>query len=143
MFVITSCRLRDKDVNPHNAAQLKKALQRCFNSSSFVKCQNASKENSITTINSQNDGTDSAALRLFLVPSKNRDDSPRPQYESYITGIWKLRDEVLSTSGSSFLRTVSERDWLKNSAKIWDMIKNSAVIADYCKTLQNSGMFRR
>ncbi|XP_027155904.1 protein SMG9-like [Coffea eugenioides] len=143
--VFVQTKLRDKDVNPHNAAQLRKALQQCFNPSSFVrlKCQNASKENSISAIKSQNDGTDSAALKLFLVPSKNRDDSPWAQYESYISVIWKLRDEVLSMSGSSFSRTVSERDWLKNSAKIWDMIKNSAVIADYCKTLQSSGMFRR
>ncbi|XP_027103454.1 uncharacterized protein [Coffea arabica] len=144
--VFVQTKLRDKDVNPHNAAQLRKALQQCFKfPSSFVrlKCQNASKENSISAIKSQNDGTDSAALKLFLVPSKNRDDSPWAQYESYISVIWKLRDEVLSMSGSSFSRTVSERDWLKNSAKIWDMIKNSAVIADYCKTLQSSGMFRR
>ena len=113
MFVITSCRLRDKDVNPHNAAQLRKALQQCFNPSSFVrlKCQNASKENSISAIKSQNDGTDSAALKLFLVPSKNRDDSPWAQYESYISVIWKLRDEVsVSVSVSVSLSCIISKD---------------------------------
>lgn len=45
--------------------------------------------------------------------------------------------------GPSFVRTVSERDWLKNSAKIWELVKNSPVIAEYCRTLQNSGLFRR
>lgn len=51
--------------------------------------------------------------------------------------------QVLSMSSPSFSRTVSERDWLKNSAKIWEIIKTSPIIADYYRTLQSSGMFRR
>lgn len=42
-----------------------------------------------------------------------------------------------------FTRTVSEREWLKNSAKIWELVKTSAVIAEYGKTLESSGLFRR
>ncbi|KAL3524529.1 hypothetical protein ACH5RR_017363 [Cinchona calisaya] len=143
--VFVQTKLRDQDFTPHNVVQLKKALGRYFSSSSFMKlkCQNASNENSNVAISAQNDDTDSATLKLFLVPTKDRDDSPRPQYESYISVLWKIRDQVLSMSGSSFSRTVSERDWLKNSAKIWDVIKNSPIIAEYCRTLQSSGMFRR
>ena len=51
--------------------------------------------------------------------------------------------QVLSMNHHSFSRTVSERDWLKNSAKIWELVKNSAIIAEYSKTLQGSGLFRR
>jgi len=43
----------------------------------------------------------------------------------------------------SFARTVSERDWLKNVAKIWELVKSSPIIAEYSKTLQSSGLFRR
>lgn len=51
--------------------------------------------------------------------------------------------QVLCMSSPSFSRTVSERDWLKNSAKIWEIIKTSPIVADYYKTLHSSGMFRR
>ncbi|KAJ0080045.1 hypothetical protein Patl1_23843 [Pistacia atlantica] len=50
---------------------------------------------------------------------------------------------VLSMNCPSFVRTVSERDWLKNSAKIWELVKSSPIISDYSRMLQSSGMFRR
>lgn len=40
-------------------------------------------------------------------------------------------------------RVNSERDWLRNSAKVWDIIKNSFIVAEYCKTLLSSDMLRR
>lgn len=51
--------------------------------------------------------------------------------------------QVLSMNSPAFRRTVTERDWLKNSAKIWEMVKSSPIIAEYSRTLQSSGMFRR
>jgi len=142
--VFVHTKVREEVVSPHNSAQLKRALNQYFSSSSFLgsKCQNPENEILGSSI-SQSDNPDSAHPKLFLVPSKNKDDSPRAQYESYISMLWKLRDQVLSMNGPSFSRTVSERDWLKNSAKIWELVKNSPVVAEYCKTLQSSGMFRR
>ncbi|XP_009780535.1 uncharacterized protein LOC107805827 isoform X2 [Nicotiana tabacum] len=78
-----------------------------------------------------------------FVHTKNKDESLKPQYESHISALWNLRDQVLSMRGPSFSRTVSERDWLKNSAKIWEIVKNSPIMMDYCRTLQSSGMVRR
>lgn len=46
-------------------------------------------------------------------------------------------------NGSSLTRTASERDWLKISAKIWELVKNSPIISEYSRTLQSSGLFRR
>ena len=37
--------------------------------------------------------------------------------------------------GPSFARTVSERDWLKNAAKICELVTSSPIIAEYSKTL--------
>lgn len=51
--------------------------------------------------------------------------------------------QVLSMNCPSFVRTVSERDWLKNSAKIWELIKSSPIISEYSRMLQSSGMFRK
>lgn len=173
------CRLRDRDVTPQNFVQMKKALARGFRSSSFMRLKSRDASKEAHSSDTQIDDIDSN-LKLFLIPSKGRDDSSRPQYESYISMLWKVRDQVslshityivavgksiifwmilyhqylsfkfqisnfqvLSTSGPSFSRIVSERDWLKNSAKIWEQVKNSPIIADYCRTLQSSGLFRK
>ncbi|CAL5367920.1 unnamed protein product [Camellia sinensis] len=145
--VFVHTKLQDQDLSPHNCMQLKKALVQYFRSSSFklTKYQNAAKDHhfSSVSLNNQSNNPDSTLPNLFLIPFRSKDDSPRAQYESFISTLWKLRDQVLSMSSPSFARTVSERDWLKNSAKIWELVKNSSIIAEYSRTLHSSGMFRR
>ncbi|CAK9172466.1 unnamed protein product [Ilex paraguariensis] len=145
--VFVNTKLQDQYITPRNVIQLKKALTQYFSSSSFIrsKCQNTDKENQVSSgsLDQQSDDTDSPLLNLYLIPSKNPDESSRAQYASYISMLWKLRDQVLSMSSPRFSRAVSEREWLKNSAKIWELVRNSAIIAEYSKTLQNSGLFRR
>ena len=114
--------------------------------------------------------SDSPGPNLFVLPTKTKDECLGNQSESYATMLDKLRDrvyipflripimrvtrefpnigfvnmiQVLSMSRPSFSRTVSEREWLRNSAKIWELVKNSAVIAEYSTALQSSGLFRR
>ncbi|KAA8540140.1 hypothetical protein F0562_026832 [Nyssa sinensis] len=144
--VFVHTKLCDEDLSPHNYGQMRKALEQFFSSSSFIraKYQTAAREHRSSAVihNSPNNNPD-AELKLFLIPFKYKDDSPRAQYESYISLLWKLRDQVLSMSSPSFARTLSERDWLKNSAKIWELVKNSPIILEYSRTLQSSGMFRR
>jgi protein SMG9 len=137
-------KVRQEIISPQNSAQLKKALSKYFGSSSFTrsKPQIKDKEN-LGSSRNQIEEQNSAEPKLFLVPSKTRDDFTRAEYESYNSSLWKLRDQILMMNGLSFSRTVSERDWLKNSAKIWELVKISSVVGDYCKTLQSSGLFRR
>ncbi|KAF2306659.1 hypothetical protein GH714_020196 [Hevea brasiliensis] len=144
--VFVHTKLQDQNVTPLNLVQMRKALAQYFSSSSFIRGRwgNMRKENFFSsTASSTSNDFHAMPLNLFLIPSKNKDDLPRAQHESYNSALWKLRDEVLSMNCPSFARTVSERDWLKNSAKIWEQVKSSAVIAEYSRTLQNSGMFRR
>lgn len=133
IFVHT--KLQDQDLTAHNCTQLRKACAHYFSTSSFMRLrhENVGKEQSFSSV----------APNLFVIPTKNKDDSPLNQYESYTSMLWKLRDQVLSMNQPSFSRTLSERDWLKNSAKIWELVKNSTIIAEYSKTLQNSSLFRR
>nr|XP_043616561.1 protein SMG9-like [Erigeron canadensis] len=140
IFVHT--KLHDQDLAPHYLVQMKKALTCYFSSTSFnkQKHQNASKEKNVSSLNPEDD-SDPTLFKSFFIPSKYNTDSL--QYESYSSSLWKLRDQVLSMGGPSFSRTVSERDWLKNSGKIWELVKNSSTISDYCRTLQSSGLFRR
>ncbi|KAB5552644.1 hypothetical protein DKX38_009955 [Salix brachista] len=145
LFVHT--KLQDENFTPCNFVELRKALAQYFSSSSFIKEKGGSLETeqiySSVLSNSQNNDPDSKSINLFVIPLKDKADSPKAQYKSYISALCKLRNQVLSMNGLSFARTVSEREWLKNSAKIWELVKSSAIIAEYGQALQSSGMFRR
>lgn len=82
-------------------------------------------------------------VNFYVLPLKVSDDSAKIQLESYTSMLKQLRDQVLSMPRRSFARPISERDWLRNAARIWDMVKRSPVIAEYSKTLQSSGLYRR
>lgn len=141
--VFIHTKLHQEDIAPQYFVQMKKALNQYFSSTSFSKQkhQNGSKDNSVHP--SVDGGSDPEPLKAYFIPSNINSDSTGTQYESYHSSLWKLRNKILSMSGPSFSRTVSERDWLKNSGKIWELVKNSSTISDYCRTLQNSGLFRR
>ncbi|KAF5442545.1 hypothetical protein F2P56_035190 [Juglans regia] len=145
IFVHT--KFHDEDFSPRNFFQMRKSISHYFSTSSFIrdKTGGITKDQPLSSAASgiQRNDPDSLWPDLFVIPRKKKDDSPRDQYESYISALWKLRDQVISMNGPSFARTVSERDWLKNSAKIWELVKNSPIIAEYCRTLQSSGLFRR
>lgn len=140
--VFIHTKLRDEDFSPRIHMQTRKALSQYFSFSSFMRPKGGKMPKGRLPSNQSKD-FNSAQPDLFLIPVKTKDDYPRAQHESYISLLWKVRDQVLSMSHPSFARTVSERDWLRNSAKIWELLKNSPIIAEYCKTLQTSGMFRR
>jgi len=42
----------------------------------------------------------------------------------------------------SFKRPVSEREWLKSSAKIWEQVRNSSTISEYGRALKHCGIHR-
>lgn len=92
------CRLWDQDLTPHNFVKIKKALTQYFSSSSFTaaKNQNAGKDNQFSSVSLINQGNnpDSLPLDLFLIPYKSKDDFPRAELESYVSALWKLRDQV-------------------------------------------------
>ncbi|BBG98485.1 hypothetical protein Prudu_007903 [Prunus dulcis] len=145
--VFVHTKLRDHDLSPHNFVQLRKALAQYVSTSSFMRPENGnmskSRDPDSMAPGTQSRYPDSLVPSLFVIPTKNKDDSPGDQYESYTSMLWKLRDKVLSMNSPPFGRTVSEREWLKNSAKIWELVKNSPIIAEYSRTLQSCGMFRR
>lgn len=86
---------------------------------------------------------DSTGVNYFVLPIRASDDSVKMQHESYTVMLRQLRDQILSMPRRSFARPISERDWLRNAARVWDSIKKSPVLADYSRTLQNSGLYRR
>ncbi|KAK4777061.1 hypothetical protein SAY86_005749 [Trapa natans] len=136
--VYVHTKLQDQEINPSNVLKIRKALSQNKFYFSFTNA----KGRVATKLPSKDNQSEMILDNLFFIPVK-KDDSARSSYESYFSAIWKLRDQVLSMSCPTFSRTVSERDWLKNAGKIWELIKNSSVIAEYCRVLQNQGIFRR
>ncbi|XP_027356165.1 protein SMG9-like [Abrus precatorius] len=142
--VFVHSKLQDQDFTPNNFVQLKKALMQYFKPSSFVREHIGNRpEEHVSSSLVHTCHVDSQMINLYAIPLKKKDENPRDQHESYISGLWKLRDQILSMKSPSFTRPVSEREWLKNSAKIWEQVKNSPTILEYCRTLQHSGMYRR
>lgn len=92
------CRLQDEDFTPCNFVELRKELAQYFSSSSFIKEKGGSMEKEQISYsgpsNSHDNDPDSKSINLFVIPLKDKDDSLKAQYKSYISALWKLRDQV-------------------------------------------------
>ncbi|XP_011626940.1 protein SMG9 isoform X1 [Amborella trichopoda] len=161
--VFVHSKLQDREFAASSVMWLRKTMSLYFQSSSFWKRrsdqmeiygeskhgakpvvldnQNGSLERGSNEIESADSGI--LGTHFFVLPLKIQDDSQKAQLESYGSMLAQLRDQVLSMPCHSFAKTIAERDWLRNSAKIWEIVKKSPVIADYCRTLQSSGLYRR
>ncbi|KAL0905348.1 hypothetical protein M5K25_023760 [Dendrobium thyrsiflorum] len=146
-LVFIHTKLRDLEPSPSNILLLRKALLKYFGSSAFNinESRELKKEqiDSSPSLANKSNESDFIGAGLIFLPLKLQDDLQKPQYESYNCMIGKLCDQILSMEPHSFAKPVTERDWLRNSAKIWGMLKKSPVITEYCKTLQDSGLFRK
>lgn len=88
------CRLQDREINPRNALQMRKALSQNFFSSSFTK----EKGRKASNPPSKDNQSELMLDNLFLIPVKNKDDSSGSPHESYDSALWKLRDQVSPSS---------------------------------------------
>ncbi|KAJ1257645.1 hypothetical protein BS78_10G011300 [Paspalum vaginatum] len=139
-------RLQEQDFSPSKLTLLRKALEKHFDSSSFrIGSSNAVGQVSDSLVASSAKVEDLLSSRqdIFLLPSRGHDNPVKFEYGTYSCMLGMLRDQILSWPARSFSKNLSERDWLRSSAKIWDMVKRSPVISEYCKALQSSGLFRK
>ncbi|CAL5189367.1 unnamed protein product [Lathyrus oleraceus] len=138
--VFVHTKLRDQELTPKNILLLRKALMQYFKTSSFVRKTTGNHSNEqVSSSMVHNGDMDSNVLNLFSIPFKGKEENPRAQ--SYISALRKIGDQILSVKRPSFMRPVSEREWLKSSAKIWEQVRNSSKISEYCRSLQDSGMY--
>ncbi|KAJ7515037.1 hypothetical protein O6H91_23G069000 [Diphasiastrum complanatum] len=82
-------------------------------------------------------------VNFYVLPLKSPDELVKKQHESYMSVLKQLRDQVLSVPRRPFSRPLTERDWLRNAARIWDFVKKSPVLTDYSKMLLDCGLFKR
>ncbi|KAK3131439.1 hypothetical protein QOZ80_6AG0506470 [Eleusine coracana subsp. coracana] len=139
-------RLQEQEFSPSKVMLLRKILEKHFNSSSFkIGSSSATVQISDPSVSSSTKVEDvtSSQQDIFLLPLRAHDNSMKFEYGTYSSMLRMLRDQILSRPGRSFSKNLSERDWLRSSAKIWDMVKKSPVISEYCKALQSSGLFRK
>ena len=90
VFSLDLCRLQDQDFTPSNFVQLRKALMQYFRPSSFVREHTKNKpEEHVSSSLVHGSQMDSNMIKFY-------DKNPRAQHESYVSALWKLRDQVLS-----------------------------------------------
>ncbi|KAF3790739.1 Smg9 protein [Nymphaea thermarum] len=152
-LVFVHSKLRDQELCPNNIMLLRQMLSQYFDTSSFrtegseplrTKSEDETKmHNDSLEAEMRKSEQNGLVKNLFFLPCKVHEDSQKGQYESYSSMLGKLRDQVLTMRGRPFGKPMSERDWLRNSARIWEKVKKSPVIADYSKLLLTSGMFRK
>nr|CAD1820813.1 unnamed protein product [Ananas comosus var. bracteatus] len=142
-LVFIHTKLWEQDFSSSSITLLKKALSHHFNTASFNVTDSASQAGSSSSQSTEVEEPDSTQPRLLFLPQRVPESSTKFEVESFSSGLGKLRDKILSMNPRSFSKNISERDWLRGSAKIWDLVKKSPVIADYCRTLQSTGLFRK
>ncbi|CAN6172205.1 unnamed protein product, partial [Urochloa humidicola] len=139
-------RLREQDFSASKLTLIRKALEKHFNSSSFrISSSSVPGQVSDSSVSSSAKLEDLASSwqDIFLLPLRGHEKSTKFEYGTHSCMLGMLRDQILSWPARSFSKNLSERDWLRSSAKIWDMVKKSPVIGEYCKALQSSGLFRK
>ncbi|CAM6094464.1 unnamed protein product [Calypogeia fissa] len=82
-------------------------------------------------------------VNVFALPLKAPEELTQHHHESYMTLLATLRNQILSIPRRSFARPLTERDWLRNAVRVWDLVKKSQILADYGNFLQSSGLYRR
>ncbi|CAN6166338.1 unnamed protein product [Urochloa humidicola] len=139
-------RLREQDFSASKLTLIRKALEKHFNSSSFrISSSSVPGQVSDSSVSSSAKLEDLASSwqDIFLLPLRGHEKSTKFEYGTHSCMLGMLRDQILSWPARSFSKNLSESDWLRSSAKIWDMVKKSPVIGEYCKALQSSGLFRK
>ncbi|KAG5028784.1 hypothetical protein JHK87_012298 [Glycine soja] len=82
--------LQDQDLDASNFVQLRKALMQYFRPSSFVREHTKNKpEEHVSSSLVHGSQMDSNMIKFY-------DKNPRAQHESYVSALWKLRDQSFS-----------------------------------------------
>jgi len=83
---------------------------------------------------------------FFLLPVDDGRTTSLVQHiysDPYDVSIQRFRYHVLGMPKRSFSRPLTERDWLKNAGRIWELIKKSPFISDYSRTLNKMCLYQK
>lgn len=76
-----------------------------------------------------------ARVNFFLIPDQS-------DTHLYNTLTRTFRNALLHMPRTPFSRTISERDWLNNIARIWEIIRKSPFISEYNRSFQKVGLYK-
>ncbi|KAJ3690913.1 hypothetical protein LUZ61_020077 [Rhynchospora tenuis] len=144
-LVFVHTKLREQDFSPPKLEHARKTLNK-FLETSFASSSRSSfsEPNGSSDVSGSNREDSDAAHQMFFIPNRaTQEGASQFECTSYSCAVGSLRDRILSMNPRSFSKIISERDWLRGSAKIWDLVKKSPVIANYSNTLQEAGLFRK
>jgi len=120
----------DEKFSDQNIATLRQSLNRFFAESKL-------KGKAVVTMN----GTSSDESCNFLLLPTNEEKMEHIYCDSYQSCIENFKYQILGMPKKPFSRPISERDWLKNVGRLWDLIKKSPFVADYSHTSNRMGLY--
>lgn len=132
----------DESFAEPSLSSLRQSLQRFF-AHSKCKCKSTSTTTTTTTTGS---GEAEEGPAFFLLPVNEDLTDASVQHihsESYEVALERFRSHVLSMPKRSFSRPLTEREWLKNTGRIWELIKKSPFLSDYSRTLNKMGLYQK
>ncbi|KAJ4804040.1 Protein SMG9 [Rhynchospora pubera] len=145
-LVFVHTKLREQDFSPPKLEHVRKTLYKFLETTSFASSWKSSfsEPNGSSDVSGSNREDSDAVQQMFFIPNRaTQEGTSQFDCASYSCAVASLRDRILSMNPRSFSKNISERDWLRGSAKIWDLVKKSPVISNYCNTLQEAGLFRK
>lgn len=72
---------------------------------------------------------------VLMVPTiYARAEAPEGLYNTHT--IDSVVNSLMQLPVRQFARSLSHREWLRNSGRVWELIRKSPIIADYMKTYQ-------
>ena len=73
---------------------------------------------------------------VFLLPDSEDGASICESHEGYRAEAERMRDELLALPRRPFARPLSEKEWLRGLARVWELLKRSAPLAEYNRAQQ-------
>ena len=131
--------------DPGQQATLKAALHKLFATASSSPASGPSQTAAATSTaaadggaaEEEGDAAENAAetgLSLYWLPFSG--EATCASHLGYRAEAESCRDELLALKRRPFARTITEREWLRGAGRMWELIRRSALLADYNKSLQ-------
>lgn len=128
--------MEEYNMTPHVAVEQAKFLNDYFASTSFLK----------NGINTWLNNTLGHIVPTQLPKTQHNKEQVNffflPQCESNVGTLAYFRQLVFSLPKTKTPKIQSEKDWLQNTSKNWDLIQKSHFIAEYNRYLQKSALYK-
>lgn len=89
-------------------------------------------ESQETILPLQIESNEEDSVNFFMIPTAEK-ASPIVSYQEQVQNV---SQRILQMRKNQFKKVITQKEWLRNSVKLWDIIKQSPLIAQFNETLK-------